>query len=60
MKELRVQHRGSPYRILFAFDPFRSAYLILGGNKTGDENWYRVNIRKADELYDRHLREVKG
>jgi hypothetical protein len=30
MKELRVQHRGRPYRILFAFDPRRNAYLILG------------------------------
>ena len=40
MKELRVQHQGKPYRILFAFDPRRSAYLILGGDKTGDANWY--------------------
>lgn len=60
MKELRVQHRGIPYRILFAFDPRRSAYLILGGNKTGDEDWYKVNIKKADEIYDKHLREIKG
>ena len=30
MKELRVQHQGKPYRILFAFDPRRSTYLILG------------------------------
>jgi hypothetical protein len=35
MKELRVQHQGKPYRILFAFDPRRRAYLILGGDKTG-------------------------
>ena len=27
MKELRVQHRGRPYRVLFAFDPRRSAIL---------------------------------
>jgi hypothetical protein len=25
MKELRVQHRGEPYRVLFAFDPTRPA-----------------------------------
>jgi hypothetical protein len=59
MKELRVQHEGRPYRILFAFDPRRSAYLILGGDKTGDANWYKVNIKKADEIYDSHLREIK-
>ncbi len=27
-------------RILSAFDPKRSAYLILRGDKTGDANWY--------------------
>ena len=25
MKELRIQHRGRPYRVLFAFDPRRTA-----------------------------------
>jgi hypothetical protein len=56
---LRVQHQGRPYRILFAFDPRRAAYLILGGDKTGDANWYKVNIKKADEIYDAHLREIE-
>jgi len=56
---LRVQHLGRPYRILFAFDPRRAAYLILGGDKTSDANWYKVNIKKADEIYDVHLREIK-
>jgi hypothetical protein len=59
MKELRVQHRGRPYRILFAFDPRRAAYLILGGDKTGDESWYQANVRKADETYSAHLREIE-
>ncbi len=35
MRELRIQHRGEPYRILYAFDPCRSAILLIGGNKTG-------------------------
>lgn len=60
LKELRVQHHGKPYRILFAFDPRRTAYLILGGDKTGNPNWYKVNVRKADEMYDAHLREIEG
>lgn len=30
LKELRVQHQGRPIRILFAFDPRRIGYLILG------------------------------
>ena len=40
LKELRVQHEGRPLRILCAFDPKRTAYLILGGDKTGDNRWY--------------------
>jgi hypothetical protein len=59
MKELRVQHQGRPYRILFAFDPRRSAYLILGGDKTGDANWYLDAIRTAEAIYASHLKEIE-
>jgi hypothetical protein len=58
MKELRVQHQGRPYRILFAFDPRRNAYLILGGDKTGDKDWYLDAIRRADAIYAQHLVEI--
>ena len=58
LKELRVQHEGRPYRILFIFDPRRSAYLILGGDKTGNDRWYETEVPKADEIYARHLREI--
>ena len=51
MRELRIQHRGRPYRVLYAFDPRRSAILLLGGDKTGDDRWYVVNIPVADRLY---------
>lgn len=58
LKELRVQHEGRPYRILFAFDPRRNAYLILGGDKTGDNNWYVDAIRRAEAIYAQHLIEI--
>jgi hypothetical protein len=58
MKELRVQHQGRPYRILFVFDPRRNAYLILGGDKTGNVNWYLDAIRSADAIYAQHLKEI--
>lgn len=58
MKELRVQHEGRPYRILFVFDPRRSAYLILGGDKTGDDRWYETAVPRADEIYARYLVEI--
>jgi len=58
MKELRIQHEGRPYRVLFAFDPRRSAYLILGGDKTGNNNWYVEAIRRAEAIYALHLTQI--
>lgn len=59
MRELRVQHKGEPYRILYAFDPRRTAILLLGGNKTGDDRWYKRWVPRADQLYDEHLKEIE-
>ena len=55
MRELRIQHRGRPYRVLYAFDPRRTAILLVGGDKTGDDRWYEVFVPRADRLYDEHL-----
>jgi hypothetical protein len=60
MKELRVQHDGKPYRILFAFDPQRQAVLLMGGNKGGDARWYDVNIPIADRRFAEYLEETEG
>jgi hypothetical protein len=59
MRELRIQHKGEPYRVLYAFDPRRIAILLLGGNKVGDDRWYEVSVYSADTLYDEHLEELK-
>jgi hypothetical protein len=59
MRELRTQHQGRPYRTLYAFDPRRSAILLLSGDKTGDNDWYDKNIPVADRLYDEHLALLK-
>ena len=55
MRELRVQHQGRPYRVLYVFDPRRVAILLLGGDKTGDDRWYEKNVPLADRLYDNYL-----
>ncbi|MDQ6959840.1 MAG: type II toxin-antitoxin system RelE/ParE family toxin [Mariprofundaceae bacterium] len=60
MRELRVQHKGRPYRILYAFDPRRIAILLIGGDKTGKDDWYERFVPVADSLYDAHLQEIKG
>lgn len=56
MRELRVQHRGEPYRVFYAFDPRRSAILLIGGNKTGDDQFYERMVPLADRIYDEHIR----
>jgi len=59
MRELRTQHAGRPYRVLYAFDPRRVAILLIGGDKTGDDRWYEKFVPLADDLYDRHLAALK-
>ena len=59
-RELRVQHRGKPLRVLYAFDPRRTAILLLGGDRTGADRWYEVNVPLADALYDSHLDALKA
>jgi len=58
MRELRCQHEGRPYRVLYAFDPRRTAMLLIGG----DKNWQRSVVRrvvpKADMIYAQHLKEI--
>jgi hypothetical protein len=59
MRELRIQHRGRPYRVLYAFDPRRVALLLLGGTKSGGARWYEKMVPAADLIYDRHLQALK-
>lgn len=59
MRELRIQHQGRPIRVLYAFDPQRTAILLLGGDKTGNNRWYKVNVPIADRLYDEYLEELE-
>jgi hypothetical protein len=59
MRELRIQHQGRPYRVLYAFDPRRAAVLLIGGDKTGNERWYNKMVPIADSLYEDHLKEIR-
>lgn len=57
MKELRS--KGQHLRVLFIFDPNRNAVLLVGGDKTNNwKRWYERNIKRADALYDTHLRDM--
>ena len=59
MRELRVQSGGTPLRIFYAFDPRRTAILLVGGDKTGDERFYETFIPVADRLYDEYVDELR-
>ena len=59
MRELRTQHRGRPYRVLYSFDPRRMAILLIGGDKTGNKRWYQEFVPIADRLYAEHLETLK-
>ena len=45
--------------MLYAFDPARTAFLLVGGDKTGNPRWYEISIPKAEEIYAQHLEELK-
>jgi len=60
MRELRIQHQGRPYRVLYAFDPRRAAMLLIGGDKSGNNRWYEEYVPLADAIYERHLRELEN
>jgi hypothetical protein len=57
MRELRVQSGGRPLRILYAFDPKRKAFLLLGGEKSAGNRFYQRMIPIAEAIYQRHLTE---
>ena len=51
LKELRVQHKGRPFRVFFAFDPLRQAVMLCGGDKTGDKHFYATMIPIAEQEF---------
>ncbi|WP_044411064.1 type II toxin-antitoxin system RelE/ParE family toxin [Thiomicrospira microaerophila] len=58
LKELRVQHKGKPYRVLFAFDPKRQAVMLCGGDKTDDKRFYDRMIPIAEREFIAHLEKL--
>ncbi|MFD2766157.1 type II toxin-antitoxin system RelE/ParE family toxin [Micromonospora eburnea] len=59
MKELRPPSSGrTEIRILFVLDPWRSAILLVAGDKSGQwKRWYRDAIPEAEDLYTTYLKE---
>ncbi len=60
MKELRVQNRGDPLRVFFAFDPYRTGIMLCAGSKVGNEKrFYAEMIPLAEREYANWLNELK-
>ncbi|WP_285474735.1 type II toxin-antitoxin system RelE/ParE family toxin [Actinoplanes sp. NBRC 101535] len=57
LKELRPRSgRDTAIRILFVFDPWAQAVLLVAGNKAGDwSRWYKSAIPIAEIAYDAWL-----
>ena len=62
MKELRFSAAGGVWRVAFAFDPLRSAILLVAGDKAGvnEKRFYRRLIAKADTRYAAHLKRLES
>ena len=54
LRELRIQSRGKPIRVFYAFDPRRVAILRIGG----DKRFYEKYVPIADRLYEEYLQEI--
>ncbi|HNZ32518.1 MAG TPA: type II toxin-antitoxin system RelE/ParE family toxin, partial [Smithellaceae bacterium] len=59
LRELRIQHKGKPYRIIYAFDPRRMAILLVGGRKSGGKRWYNKYLPLAERVYEEHLKNLE-
>ena len=59
MRELRAQAGGDPLRMLYAFDPRRTAIFLVAGDQTGDDRWYETNVPIADRRFERHLQAIE-
>jgi len=57
LKELRFgSSELGAFRVLFVFDPQRTAVLLASGDKSGQwSNWYARAIRIAEERYAQYL-----
>ena len=37
----------------------RTGILLIGGDKTGNPNWYQEYVPRADAIYAQHLKEIE-
>jgi hypothetical protein len=52
-----LRPRQTTIRVLFVFDPWRSAILLIAGDKAGHWKTYDRAIPRAEELYEVYVKE---
>ncbi|MET3794358.1 hypothetical protein ABID37_004598 [Aquamicrobium terrae] len=62
MKELRFDGADGEWRAAFAFDPERTAIVLVAGDKSGgsQKRFYKNLIAKADLRFSEHLESLKS
>jgi len=64
MKEFRFKANNGAeiWRAAFAFDPNREAIVLVAAAKQGvdEKKFYRDLLKKANERYDRHLKNLQS
>ena len=60
MKALRGWVDEAELRALYAFDPGRTAILLIVGDKTVDPGWYKKLVPIADDLFDEHVNAIRN
>ena len=62
LRELRVQSSGRPIRVVYGFDPRRTAILLIAGHKTHPTHptrFYDRFVPRAEAIYDRYVNELR-
>jgi hypothetical protein len=59
MRGLRVRHGGRLYWIHYAIDAPRTAIILVGGDKVGNDWRYDTYAPLADRLYDGYVAQLR-
>jgi hypothetical protein len=57
LRELRKRAGKHVLRAIYCFDPSRSAVLLIGGDKAGDDRFYDWIIPLAEKIWEQYLKD---
>jgi hypothetical protein len=59
-KRFKAHNDSEIWRAAFAFDPQRKAYVLVAGDKQGQDEtaFYKTLIKTADKRFDAHLKKL--